>query len=298
MAVLENITSQHTQQIKLNSSRNALNYTVEISNITKKNNKKFNNKIAIDFNLILKGATSTNTLIYKLKVNKRYFLNSKGYAIQKLNKAQQLANTIASLNNDLELEISKNFKLIKVLNTTAIRQKWEIIKIEILQNFPDLKTMVNDFDWQLKEENIQQLFIEDNFYTFFFVNIFNTDIKEEVPIIEQKIISNGIEEINIPITETKTFKFNDRALTQLTVNSQAKINETSKILSIPKLNTFIGNLDTIAGTNYQLDFNYNASYKVNSDKGIINKGALSYSFTIGDVYKTKTTIHFNLENNE
>ena len=298
MAILENTLSHSTQSLKLNGDRTKRHYIAEISNTTLINNKTFINKIALDFNLTLLGSTANNTLRYKLQINKRYFLDEKGYAIQKLSKVQQLAKTISSLNDELEIELSKNYKLIKVINTLDIRNKWEIIKIDILKDYPDLKTMINDFDWQLQEENIQQLFKEDNFYSFFFPNIFNTNFEQDNTLLEKNQISNGIGEINIPIIEKKHIKYEDRALTKALVTTEAKIDTNSKAFSIPKLNSFIGDLNTIPGNNYDLELSYKGKYDINAEIGLINKGELTYFFSIGDVYNKKTTIHFNLEQDE
>ena len=57
-----------------------------------------------------------------------------------------------------------------VLKAIANRRKSQ-------EKHPDLLQMTKDFDWQLKEENIQQIYLEDNFYNFLFSNIFYHDSK-------------------------------------------------------------------------------------------------------------------------
>ncbi|WP_452219808.1 hypothetical protein [Lacinutrix salivirga] len=292
-------TLSHTKEIlKLNRERNTRFYTAEVINTTIQGDKKNNTSIALGFNLTYLGLTNQNTLQYKLKVDYRYFLNEKLNALKKINKAQKLAAKIATINNTLHLELTNNFKLLKVLNTSEIRSKWNTLKPEILKDFPDLSAMASDFDWQLQEQNIQQIYLNDNFYNFFFPSIFNLNFDEAIPLINNKIISNGVGEIDIPITEKKHIKFEDRALTKAIVLTEAEVDVNSKHFSLPKLNTFIGDLDTVAGNNYDLDFNYKGKYIVNAEFGEINKGELTYFFSVGDVYNNKTTIHFNLESNE
>lgn len=295
---MENILSHTTEIIKLNGERMPRQYTAEISNEIIQGNKKNKTTVALGFNLTYLGMTTQKALNYRLKVDFRYFLNDKLSAIKKLNKAQQIANTVSAINNILEFKLTKNFKLIKVSNTDDIRIHWMKVKRDILQKHPDLELMTKDFDWQLQEENIQQIYLDDNFYNFLFSNIFYHEFEKDKPLVEAKIISNGIGTFNIPIIEEKTITKQDRAFTNVTISTTAQIDAANKKFPLEKLNAFIGDLPTIEGNNYDLDFSYNGQYNVVPQLGLVTNAKLNYVFDIKDVYKKTTKITFNLENNE
>lgn len=295
---MKNTLSNISEILKLNGERKTRNYSAEITNTIHQGKKKSNTSIALLFDLTYAGMKPDKQLHYKLDVNKRYFLNEKNSAIKKLNKAQTIAEKVASISNTIHFITTKNLKLVKALNTAEIRKKWETVKIDLFKDFPDLESIAEDFDWQLQEENIQQLFLEDNFYNFLFSNLFYHPLDKNNPIIEDKIISNGIGQIAIPITEHKIITKQDRAFTNVEITTTADINAESNRFSLAKLNAFIGDLDTEAGKNYPLDFNYKGIYRIKPEIGLVTQGILEYEFSIGETYNKTTKITFNLDSNE
>lgn len=292
-------TLSHTKEIlKLNGEPIPRHYTAEISNEIIQGNKRNKTTIALGFNLTYLGMESQNTLSYRLKVDFRYFLNDKLSAIKKLNKAQKIAASVSSINNTLDFKLSKNFKILEVTNTDEIRIKWKKVKSEILLKHPDLEDIAKDFDWQLQENNIQQIYLDDNFYSFLFSNIFYQEFEKDKPIIEEKIISNGLGNLNIPILEEKKIIKKDIAFTNVTIGTKAKINGKHKKFPLAKLNAFIGDLQTVKGEKYNLDFNYKGQYNVVPQLGLVAHANLEYVFNIKDIYKKTTVITFNLESNE
>lgn len=289
----------HTKEVlKLNGERTTRFYTAEIINEVFQDKNHYKTSIAFGFNLTYLGVTSEKTLLFKFNVDYRYFLNDKSSAIKKPNKAQKIAATVAAINNTLDFKLTKTFKLIEVTNADDIRIKWMNVKREILQKHPDLETMTKDFDWQLQEENIQQIYLEDNFYNFLFSNIFYHEFEKDKPLIQEKTIANGIGNVNIPIIEEKKITKQDRAFTNVTISTTAKIDIDNNTFPLAKLNAFIGDLPTTKGEQYNLDFNYKGHYIIAPELGLVTQAKLNYVFDITDLYKKTTTITFNLENNE
>jgi len=289
----------HTKEVlKLNGERTTRFYTAEIINEVLQNKNHSKTSIAFGFSLTYLGMTNEKSLLFKFNVDYRYFLNDKFSAIKKLNKAQKIAATVAVINNTLDFKLTKTFKLLEVTNTDDIRIKWMAVKRELLQKHPDLETMTKDFDWQLQEENIQQIYLEDNFYNFLFSNIFYHEFEKGNPLIQEKTIANGIGNVNIPIIEEKNITKQDRAFTNVTISTTAKIDVDNNTFPLAKLNAFIGDLPTTKGEQYNLDFNYKGHYIIAPELGLITQATLNYEFDIKDLYKKTTTITFNLENNE
>ena len=295
---MENTISHTKDILKLNGEREERQYTAEILTEIAQNNKSSVTSIALGFTLSYLGMTNEHVLRFKLQVDFRYFLNDKNSAIQKLNKAQKLAATVAAINDTLEFNVNKNFKLLKVTNTDDIRINWMEAKRDILLKHPDLKDMANDFDWQLQEDHIQQLYLEDNFFSFLFSNIFYQEFDENKPLIEEKTISNGMGSLNIPIIEEKTLTKKDRAFTNVTIGVTAQLDATHKTFPLAKLNAFIGDLPTTPGAKYDLEFNYKGYYNVSTQLGLVTQAKLNYDFNIKDLYKKTTVITLNLENHE
>lgn len=289
----------HTKELlKLNGERTTRFYTAEIINEVLQDKNHSKTSIAFGFNLTYLGMTNEKSLLFKFNVDYRYFLNDKFSAIKKLNKAQKIAATVAVINNTLDFKLTKTFKLLEVTNTDDIRIKWMAVKRELLQKHPDLETMTKDFDWQLQEENIQQIYLEDNFYNFLFSNIFYHEFEKGNPLIQKKTIANGIGNINIPIIEEKNITKQNRAFTNVTISTTAKIDVDNNTFPLAKLNAFIGDLPTTKGKQYNLDFNYKGHYIIAPELGLVTQATLNYEFDIKDLYKKTTTITFNLENNE
>ncbi len=285
-------TFQHTKrEIRLNGQQVLRKYNAEIATTIRSNDKTTMTKLAMYFSLTQLGAKN-GKLNYLLEVEKRFFLDDINFIVKKTTKAQQLALKVATLNDKLVFEVSPNFKLITIVNTEEILKKWKKIKQDIQAEFVDIDEMITNFDWQLRN-NMQHFFINDNFYNFFFANIFYKEFENDKPISENKSIANAIGTIDIPIIEQKSIIKRNIVFSDITIQTNAELAIENKNFPLEKLNVFLGNLAE-TGTQLDLDFSYKGSYNVLPPKGLITSGTLTYSFIIGDVYKKITNINFNL----
>ncbi|WP_378175741.1 hypothetical protein [Aquimarina sp. SS2-1] len=287
-----------TQIIKLNGERITRTYTAEVINKIEQGKNKSHSGVAIEFDLTFYGLDQDGFLNFRMEVQKRFLLNEKLTIIRKADKAQNIALKVASINDILEFKADKSFKLNKVLNTKEIRQKWRDVKIDLLEEYPDLLKMASDFDWQLQDDNIQQVFLQDNFYQFFFSNIFYQEFENKKPIQQSKVVSNALGTINIPIIEKKKITKQDIGFTKVVITSDAEMDIDHQLFPLAKLNGFLGKLPTNPGDKHTLDFEYKGSYKAKPQYGLVTKGKLNYSFEVKDLYKKATTITFNLEKDE
>ncbi len=291
--------SIRTQPLKLNEEFTSRAYTAEVMNYIKQGKKKTQSGVVIAFDLTYKGTDEKGMLIYIIEVKKRFLINNKKIVIRKPDKAERLALKVAAVNDVLELRVDKNYKLIRVVNTEEIRIKWKELKDSILDDYPDLIKMIRDFDWQLEEDNIQKMYLEDNFYQCFFANIFYQEFEPQKGITASKIIMNGMGNINIPVVEQKKMMTQGRRRSSsLYITTSAKMDVEQSKFPLEKLNLFLGHLPTTSGEQHELDFDYKGEYTVKPDIGLLTKGQLAYSFEVKGLYKKTTTITFNLENNE
>ncbi|WP_299219224.1 hypothetical protein [uncultured Aquimarina sp.] len=290
--------SHIAQIIKLNGERVTRTYTAEVVNHIEQGKNKSHSAVGIEFDLTFYGMDQDGLLNFKMEVRKRFLLNEKFSIIRKVDKAQKIALKVASVNDILELKVDKSFKLNKIVNTKEIRQKWKEVKIDLLEEYPDLLKMTSDFDWQLQEDNIQQVFLEDNFYQFFFSNIFYQEFEDKKLIEQSKVTANALGNIDIPILEQKKISKQDIGFTKVTITSDAEMDIDHKKFPLAKLNGFLGKLPTTPGEKHTLDFEYKGTYKVKPKFGLVTQGKLNYSFEVKDLYKKTTTITFNLEKDE
>ncbi|WP_103070917.1 hypothetical protein [Aquimarina sediminis] len=295
---MQRTLSHIVQTIKLNGERVTRAYTAEICTEINQGKQTIYNATGLEFDVTYYGRNTEGFLQYRIEVSKRFLLTKKYRVIKKLNKAQQIALRVAAINDVLEMQVSKNFKLIKITNTSEIRKKWQDIKHDLLEDFPDLDKMVDDFDWQLREENIQRLFLEDNFYSFFFSDLFYHEYEGKKPLSAKKTIANALGNINIPMIEQKKISKQNISFTDVTITTQAEIDTEHPQFSLPKLNMFLGQLPTKEGSQHQLHVDYKGLYKITPQRGLVTQGKLKYAFEVKDLYKKETTITFNLEDNE
>jgi hypothetical protein len=292
-------TMPHTDQIfKLNGERVTRTYTSEVVNVVEQGENKSYSAVTVVFDLTFYGMDQQGLLNYRVEVKKRFLLNEKFNIIRNPDKAQRMALKVAAINDVLELKVDKSFKLNKIVNTQEIRQKWKEVKIDLLEEHPDLHTTASDLDWQLQENNIQQVFLEDNFYQFFFSNIFYQEFNNKTMIQQLKTVSNALGTISIPIIEQKKITKQDIEFSKVTIMANAKMDTDHKNFPLYKLNTFLGKLPAQPNKNLALDFDYNTIYSVLPQIGLVKKGSLEYYFEVKDLYKKTTTITFNLEKNE
>jgi len=286
------------QIIKPNAERTTRSYTSEVVNIIEQGNNKSHTAVGIEFDFTFYGEDQEGLLNYRIEVQKRVLLNEKLSAIHDIDKSQRIALKVATINDVLEIKLDKSFKLNKVVNTNEIRQKWKEVKVDLLEEFPDLIQMTTDFDWQLQEEHIQQIFFQDNFYQFFFFNIFYQEFIDKQLPNQPKVIANALGSINMPITEQKRVYKQDLFFKKVEIVSEATINSKDETFPLEKLNSFLGKLPTKLGSKHILDFEYKGIYKVKPEMGLVTQGKLAYFFEVKGLYKKSTTITFNLENHE
>jgi len=286
----------HTKrEIRLNGQQVKRKYNAEIATTISSNDKNAITKLAMYFTLTLLGSKN-GKLNYLLEVDKRFFLDDVNFIIKNPTKAQQLALKVATLNDKLVFEVNPNFKLLQLSNTEEVLNKWKKIKQEIQAEFIDIDDLINDFDWQL-QNNIQQSFLNDNFYNFFFANVFYKEFENDKPISETKSITNAIGNIDIPVIEQKSIIKRNVIFSDITIQTEATIDAEHKKFSLEKLNVFIGDLAE-TGTQLDLDFKYKGTYQILPPKGLIINGELTYGVEIGSVYKKTTNMNFNLIQDE
>ncbi len=294
---MQKTVSNTSKVFTLNTSNKSRVYTTEISTKITQNNKTTFNNIAEEFAITYIKREEEN-LVFRKEVKKRFFLNEINFVIKKLNKAQELALKLASINDTLDFLVNKHFQIIKVVNTDEIRKKWEVLKLDVLQDYPEFKTLADDFDEQLKEKNIQQVFLEDNFLNLLFSNLFHKEFDDKKAIEVPKLIENAIGELSIPIIEKRKLAKTKRFFSStIKINTSATIDTENKKFPLAKLNVFIAELGTEEGSKHDLNFDYKGTYHVDVDLGLVNKAELVYTFEIKDVYKKTNTFNFTLEEN-
>ncbi|MHA7059418.1 hypothetical protein ACWGOQ_0019480 [Aquimarina sp. M1] len=286
------------QIIKLNGERTTRTYTAEVANLIEKGKNKSYSAVGIEFDLTFYGMDQDGLLDYRIEVQKRFLLNEKFSVIRKVDKAQKIALKVAGVNDTLEFKLDKNFRFNKVVNTKEIRRKWKEVKMDLLEEYPDLLKMASDFDWQLQEDNIQQVFLNDNFYQFFFSNVFYREFESKRAIEQPKMIANAVGSINIPIIEQKKITKQDIGFTKVLISADAEMDIDHDKFPLAKLNGFLGKLPTNPGDKHTLDFDYKGKYTIKPAYGLVTTGMLEYIFEVKDLYKKTTTITFNLEKDE
>ena len=291
---MQTTTPHIISNIRLNDDPTPRHYTAEICTLTKQGEKKTYTAVVQEFQLLYAG-TQGEFRYYQMNIKDRFYLNERYNIIQKLNKAQKLGLTIAKINDRLEFATNLHFKFIKITNPQTIRDTWQTVRPEILEMHPDLNTMAANFDQQLKDENIQQLYENDNFFNFFFADIFQQKIKEGEELETNKIVSDAVERIAIPIIEKRKIAVsdeNDEAV--ITVNLSAEMDIEHPKFLLQELTTFLGKLPATPGSQQALRLKYSGVYQVDSDKGIIMQGSLNYTFSIGEFYEKTTIINYTV----
>lgn len=291
-------TSHTTRKLKLNGQRVSRNYTAIVSSTETKGKKTFFTKMGWEFSLEFFGMDGNGNLKYTINTQRRFFLNDRNTIVKKLNKAQTIALKAAKINDGLRLLVSKNYKLLQVENTQQIREKWEAVKTGLLEIYTDLKTMAADFDWQMQESEIQNVFLTDNFYNFLFADIFYRDFEGDTPLENQKILANALGNINLPIKEKKKITKQDIIFSEVKIDLTAELDTQAATFPLAKMNAFLGNLPTEPGSRHNLDFHYHGSYELRPKIGLIISGQLNYRTKIEGLYTKETTITFKLEDDE
>ena len=295
---MRNSTEHDIKFIELNGQPVVRTYSAEVRNLTYTGGKTEHSCIAMFFTVQYLRINPTGNLEFNLKIDRRLFLDKKDRPVFKPSKAQKLALAVASINDDLIFEVTKNYKLIGVKNINEIRSKWKTIRSSLLLSFPDLEDLCNNFDIQLAEGNIQSLFKNDNFYNFFFANIFYHKFDEDSFSVAKKVISNGLENISVPIIESRQITKQDRYFQNITIATEGQLDVENKTFPLYELNQFLSELPVKLGSKHDLDFIYQSSYQISPRIGLITEGKLDYVFEIKNFYRKNTTINFKLEKDE
>lgn len=289
-----NKTAPHTKTIfKLNGERVTRHYSAEICNEVTVNNKTTRTATGLLFDLTFIGPTN-NHLRFDLNFNKRYVLNEKNSAKTTLNTVEKLALEVAKINDHLSIEVSKNFKLIKILNTKQIRDQWERIRGTVLKEFDNISPLVHSLDQQLMDINIQEHFKNDLFFNSLFSAIYYYDFNSTSALITKKTIPNAIDNIALPIIETKEITNQNRDFSKVTVSTTAELDTNHPDFDLQALNNFAGKL---ASNNAPCDlhFNYKGTYHIEPDIGLITQSQLLFDLSISNLYNRTATVTINLD---
>ncbi|MBO0594031.1 hypothetical protein I2486_21735, partial [Cellulophaga sp. E16_2] len=184
-------------------------YTAEIRNIIIKGKKVEHSAVVLFFTLHYLDTTEEGNLKYKSSIQRRLFLDDKNRPVFKPSKAQKIGLSVAKINDELLLEVSKNYQFIGILNPEVVQKEWRSVKNALQNSFSDLQTIIGDFDWQMQTENIQKIYKNDPFYTFFFANFFYQEFNENKSLEHGKILVNGIHNLNIPVLEKQSITKQD-----------------------------------------------------------------------------------------
>ncbi len=293
----QNQTS-HLSVLQLNGQTVVRTYTAEIKNVVTKGSKTEHAAVVIFFTLQYLGTTKEGNLKYKSSIQRRLFLDHKNRPIVNHSKAQKIAFSVAKINDELIFEVTKNYKLIGILNTEEVQEKWKAIKNVLLESFVDLKSIIAVYDWQMQTNNIQEIYKNDIFYTFFFSNFFYQEFNDEKSLEHHKTIANGIHNLHIPVMEQKKITKQDMLFQNIEITTTAELEVSNKLFPLEKINRYLGSLLGSIGSKHNLNFNYQGLYTVKPRIGLITGGKLEYEFKIEGIYQKTTTINFNLENHE
>ncbi|MFD0864181.1 hypothetical protein ACFQ1M_18340 [Sungkyunkwania multivorans] len=289
----------HTMQgFKLSQDRVTRSYFSQVDIRVEKDKKTVHNTVATEFHLTHYGHDKERRPLYRWEVINRFLLNERGNIIKKLKKAQRIALMVATINDRLEFVVDKSFQLVAVTNTQEIRDKWREVRSELLDEFPDLVEMATDFDWQLKEENIQQVFLNDNFFTTLFSGFFDEGLEPKQIKHRNRIMANAVERIDIPMIETSTLMRGKSFSNDARIKVIGDFDIAHKKFPKAKLNTFLGDIAEKAGDKHTLTFDYNGQYIVKPEEGVIVKAAVTSCFKIDGLYQKTINITFNMEEDE
>jgi len=283
-------TTHIAPMFQLNEEPKPLHYTAEIFNMVKQGEKKTYTAVVQEFELNYLGILKDSLRHYEMKTKARFFLNERYNIIKKLNKAQNIGLKVAAINDQLEFAINSQFKFIEIANPQTIRDTWYAVSEELLMEHLDLDKMVERFDQQLKDENIQQLYKNDNFFNFFFANIFQQQTEDGEMTPAKRMLTNAVEHIAIPIIEKRKINTADTSVTLA-----AEMDTEHPNFPMEELTAFLGSLPATPGSQHSLKLDYSGMYKVDFKLGLIEQGSLTYTFRIGDLYERTMIINFNLE---
>lgn len=287
---MQSTTTHISPILQLNDDPKPRHYTAEVFNMVKQGEKKTYTAVVQEFDLCHLGIQAEQLRHYQMKTKARFFLNDRYNIIKKLDKAQNIGLKVASINDLLEFAVSPQFKCIKIANPQTIRDAWQRVSEELLEEHPDLNKMVENFNQQLQDENIQQIYGKDNFFNFFFANIFQQKTEDGEMTPAKRMLAEAVEHIAIPIIEKRKINPADTS-----VVLTAEMDTEHPNFPMQELTTFLGSLPAEPGSQQSLKLDYSGMYKVDPKLGLIAQGSLTYTFSIGDLYEKTMIINFNLD---
>ena len=287
--VMHTSVSHTAETIPLDKSRTPRTYTALIKTSESQKEQKRETTIVWKFKLASFGAHSQGGLGYKVQTQKRLLLDSKNRPIQKFNKAQTIAFKTASINDRLVLRVSPHFGLLEVVNIQQIRHKWEQVKDWLLETYPDSKGIIADFDWQLQGKRIQERYLTDPFYNFFFGNFFERDL----PFSDQVVVANVLGTIDLPVNKMVSVLKEKPEIVQF----KSEMDSENPDFPVEKMNAFLGELLGKSGREHSFFFQSMGDYELHPETGFINAGSFTCKADIDDIYSKMITITLNREDN-
>ncbi len=175
-----NVTESGTTTYKLQhcTEPGEYHYEVRIASEVRKGKRSFFSGMKMRYVLQCQGYFNTGTLRYRLFCKEKVPVDPKGFPLKKLSKAMQLALRITAINDDLVFHVSPAMKILQLENPEEVREKWKGLRPGLESRYPDLGKSITDFEWQLKDENIQRCYTEDTLFRFLFPAIFETSYSE------------------------------------------------------------------------------------------------------------------------
>ncbi len=272
-----------------------VHYTAEVYSRIDRQGKVSVNRLVEKFTLkYMKGDKGDQ--LFVREVSDRFYVNANNFIVKKLNRAQQLSLKVASINDRLEIRVDKHLQIIKIVNLKEIQEEWEKVRSHILMSFEDIKEMVEDFDWQMKSENIQNAFLRDNFLHHLFPGVVRKGFVKGEEIKHNKTISNAISDIDIPIVEERHLLTPKKLFEKtISIGVQAAMDSLHSKFPLDKINVFVGKISPLDIDELKLDMVYSGGYTVDEMTSQIVLGELEYSFTIGKLYQKTVKYNFKMK---
>ncbi|MGS2761624.1 hypothetical protein [Sinomicrobium sp. M5D2P9] len=283
--------------LRLHTEPGIRGYEAWIKTRIKKGEHSFFSGIKTAYSLECKGYFNTEMLRYRLKCEKQTPVDSRGFPVKKVSKAMQIALQLASVNNDLTFQVSPGLKILRLENTAEVREKWNRIKPDLEKRYPDLKEYIADYEWQLKEDNIQRCYTEDTFYRFLFPDIFDKAHSEYFTTNREFVLHDAVEGLSLPVLWQGKLKDFYRILDTGKLEFRGKLQTDHPKFPGKKLNLLVGSLAD-EGSQHALSFDYSGHYDLKPKSGRIEGGEVKTLVTIGDIYRKETETRLKLLRDE
>lgn len=294
-----NFTESGTTTYKLQhcTEPGEYHYEVRIASEVRKGKRSFFSGMKMRYVLQCQGYFNTGTLRYRLFCKEKVPVDPKGFPLKKLSKAMQLALRITAINDDLVFHVSPAMKILQLENPEEVREKWKGLRPGLESRYPDLGKSITDFEWQLKDENIQRCYTEDTLFRFLFPAIFETSYSERFREGETFMYHNAIEEVSLPVAHKARLQDFYRILDSGKLEFEGVLQADHKDFPRKRLNMLLGELAD-EGSQHSLIFENKGYYDLKPRSGIIKGGAMQTRIAIGRIYKKETEIDLKLLEDE